>query len=336
MPRDFAPHRYFESLIPPLRDNKFLIELIAKITGESLAQVCARFRQEHYHMGSNVSSALRAAGIKPFVWCAALAKFYETTDAFLYETIVWNRSSLKNNLRAWIGNYLAQRPPQRVLAFGDGLGIDSYYLASLRHEVTYCEVSQTCQLFARGLFDYSSIQVTMLNNPEHLRPESFDVIICLDVLEHIPEPARTVAWLSGLLRSGGELIVHAPFHCISSNTPTHLVENVCYSGETKTLYRLHGLEPVNGRLFWNPLVLRKTNSRCDGLHRPWQVRAGSLLLRVAKYWAWPHLIVGNLLLNKRELIAFVIDDQDVRAIHRSPHLFDRRADNPSYESAKAL
>jgi SAM-dependent methyltransferase len=41
-------------------------------------------------------------------------------------------------------------------------------------------------------------------------PVGFDTIVCLETLEHVPEPTLLVAHLAGLLRPGGVLVASAP------------------------------------------------------------------------------------------------------------------------------
>ncbi len=43
-----------------------------------------------------------------------------------------------------------------------------------------------------------------------LEPESFDVIICGDVLEHLRDPWATVSYLSGFLRPDGVILISLP------------------------------------------------------------------------------------------------------------------------------
>lgn len=43
-----------------------------------------------------------------------------------------------------------------------------------------------------------------------LEPESFDVLICGDVLEHLRDPWSTLDYLAGFLRNGGSLVVSLP------------------------------------------------------------------------------------------------------------------------------
>ncbi len=39
------------------------------------------------------------------------------------------------------------------------------------------------------------------------RPQSFDLVTCMEMLEHVPDPALTVSALAALVRPGGDLVV---------------------------------------------------------------------------------------------------------------------------------
>ena len=39
------------------------------------------------------------------------------------------------------------------------------------------------------------------------RPGSFDLVTCMEMLEHVPDPARTLAALAALVRPGGDVVV---------------------------------------------------------------------------------------------------------------------------------
>lgn len=55
----------------------------------------------------------------------------------------------------------------------------------------------------------------------HIDEESgyFDVILCTEVLEHIPHPQRTIEEFSRLLKPGGTLILTAPSNCLRHMDP---------------------------------------------------------------------------------------------------------------------
>jgi 2-polyprenyl-3-methyl-5-hydroxy-6-metoxy-1,4-benzoquinol methylase len=191
--------------VAPLRDNEFLVDLIAGISGGSRDEVIRRFVLEHEDLGANVREAMNSEGIKPFVWSSELEAFYASTDAFLYETLVWNRTATKIDMRRWIGSHLQSMSdaPQRVLTYGDGLGLDAYYLAEAGHEVTYFDISNQCAQFARRIFDQGDFEIEMVSDVSEVPTDSFDVVVCLDVLEHVPDPVALVAWLTQRLSSRG-------------------------------------------------------------------------------------------------------------------------------------
>lgn len=48
---------------------------------------------------------------------------------------------------------------------------------------------------------------------------SFDAILCTEVLEHIPHPRETILEIARLLAPGGTAIITAPVNCIPHQTP---------------------------------------------------------------------------------------------------------------------
>lgn len=85
------------------------------------------------------------------------------------------------------------------------------------------------------------------------RPDgSFDAIMCIEVLEHLPDPIAAIKEFGRLLRSGGELILTAPFCSLTHLAPFHF-----YTGFSRYFYQTHllasGFEIVeltaNGNFF---------------------------------------------------------------------------------------
>ena len=50
---------------------------------------------------------------------------------------------------------------------------------------------------------------------------SFDVVICFEVLEHVPDPVAALRELARLVRRGGKLIISAPFCSMTHFAPFH-------------------------------------------------------------------------------------------------------------------
>lgn len=82
--------------------------------------------------------------------------------------------------------------------------------------------------------------------------ESFDVILCTEVLEHVPEPIKVIKEFSRILRGGGMLLLSAPLGCGIHQDPY-----IFYGGYTPFWYErflpMYGFEDIrvapNGGFF---------------------------------------------------------------------------------------
>lgn len=63
---------------------------------------------------------------------------------------------------------------------------------------------------------------------------AFDVVLCVEVLEHVPDPLAALRELGRLVRPGGWLIVTAPFCSLTHMAPYHFC-----SGFGRYFYRTH-------------------------------------------------------------------------------------------------
>jgi len=251
-----------DPLIPPLTDNAYLIPLIADVTGVAPSTVQERLRREHQHHPHDVPEAFQKKGLEPYIWSQGLLDFYEETDSFIYEIVVWNRSQLKCAMRHWMLNFLHRHrmPSGRILLCGDGIGIDSFFFAQAGYEVFFYEVSRYGQQIARRLYNDYKVHVHIADTLETFEPESFDAIFSLDVLEHVPTPPDMVRNLSKLLRPGGFFVVSAPFYGIHPQWPTHLKCNRKYSGRTAWMSEAGQMKLIDGCAYFNPLAFQKNSS----------------------------------------------------------------------------
>ncbi len=282
-----------------LDDNAFFVQLISQITDQDPDQVRQRFVNEHRCLGTNVRQAMTERELPFHEWSDRLVAFYEETDVFLFESLAWNRTPAKQDIRHWTVDFLAGRSTaaQNVLIYGDGLGFDSLALAQAGQRVTYFEVSERCQQFAQAMFQREGVSINILNDPEAIEREAYDAVVCLDVLEHVPDPPQLVQELSRAIRVGGALISHAPFYLVHPSMATHLRANIQYSGNCDRLYRPFDLHPIAGNFFWNPIVLEKSapGERPTGPGLPFAARVGGRLLAAAQLWPAPHVHLCRLL-----------------------------------------
>lgn len=289
------PQRNGRTLPAPLNSAADLVQALARCTGDSPELARRRLIEEARCSGINVRRDAEQFGLVPYVWSDRLLQFYSGTRAFLYETAVWNRDPLKLSIRKWVGDLLSKHlsAGARVLVYGDGLGFDSASLASLGLQVTSLEPSAPGQQFGAEVFERNSVTVRQVADDNALANETFDAIVCLDVLEHVPSPPETLAQFNRWLPADGILVASAPFFCIEPYRPTHLRSNRKYSGNL-SLFRKAGFEPLAGRYTWDPIAFRK--GRGGSISDTLLLRLGQPLLATGR-WLWPiHSQVARLVL----------------------------------------
>ena len=291
--------------LPILDDLQAILRILASITGQNESTVALNLLSEHREVGSSVRRAMDEWGLAYYQWSERLNEFYSSTDAFLFETVIWNRSPLKQAMRTWILQSIQNRfeRPIRILSFGDGLGLDSLAFTQAGHDVDFFEVSQKSRRFAKELFVESGANVRILEDAHDIEKERYDAILILDVLEHIRDPERCVTQVTQSLRPGGFLYTHSPFWLLRPAVSTHLEENRKYSGDLRRLFTANGLHPTNARLLWNPIELQKSD-----YHRIFQrpliaslrIWLGGYLLWWGRHWNTPHIAAVNYLFSQKQ------------------------------------
>jgi 2-polyprenyl-6-hydroxyphenyl methylase/3-demethylubiquinone-9 3-methyltransferase len=121
----------------------------------------------------------------------------------------------------WIDRH-APLAGKRVLDVGCGGGILSEAMAERGAEVTGIDLSDKALKVAQlhllesgGHVEYRKVPVETLAQEQ---PGSFDVVTCMEVLEHVPDPASQVEACARLLKPGG----HAFFATINRNPKSFL------------------------------------------------------------------------------------------------------------------
>lgn len=250
-----------------IKNHDLMTQIISEVTTTPRDEVAQKLRNEFLHPGGSVTNAFRSMKIKPHLAGPDMDRFYAGTDAFLFETTIWNLNLVKRRMIQWIVRHLGEyarslrKPSLDILMIGDGMGFDSVRMASAGHQVTYTELPGLQIDFAKKYFEITGKSgIEIFTDPSLLEGRQFDVVIALDVLEHVPDPPLFVKMMADYLRPNGRLISHAPFYMIHSSYLTHLKSNRRHSGSLR-LYQDAGLHLIDGNLFWNPISLGKENGQ---------------------------------------------------------------------------
>lgn len=142
---------------------------------------------------------------------AELGKFEAVAARFWDSHGEFRPLHLLNPVRA---QYIATRAPlagKHVLDVGCGGGLLAEALAALGAHVTgidlapgMIEVARLHAAESRLAIDY---RVADAGELAAAAPGAFDVVTCMEMLEHVPEPAAMVTTLAALTRPGGALFV---------------------------------------------------------------------------------------------------------------------------------
>ena len=142
---------------------------------------------------------------------AELAKFDASAAAFWDLRGEFRPLHLLNPVRV---QFIAERTAlagSRVLDVGCGGGLLAEALARAGARVTAIDLAPTMIEVARLHAAESALAVDYrLSSAEEMaaaEPAGFDVVTCMEMLEHVPEPAAMTATLAQLLRPGGALFV---------------------------------------------------------------------------------------------------------------------------------
>jgi len=123
---------------------------------------------------------------------------------------------------AWIDAH-AELKDKRVIDIGCGGGLLSEGMAALGAQVTGIDLSEKALSVARlhlyesgHVIDYRLISAEAMADAD---PGSFDYVTCLEMLEHVPDPASTVAACARLVKPGGQVFLST----LNRNAKAYLV-----------------------------------------------------------------------------------------------------------------
>jgi SAM-dependent methyltransferase len=230
-----------------------VVEEIVRFTDIPREEVERRVWMQALEPGFNVLEDVVRFGVTPHVYDDRMARLYGEGTGFIFETMVfWTKSWRQRwSLDAVdrIEHYARRtnRPAEEVtvLAFGDGAGCDTLLLAARGFRVHYFDVpgSRTCEFALRRFEDRGLLGTRVVAMPSYASclQKEYDVVLCFEVLEHMPEPVDLIHDLAGVLRTGGIALITEDFGDIVDRLPTHLRATAGLAGLTPFLFLKEGM-----------------------------------------------------------------------------------------------
>lgn len=127
-----------------------------------------------------------------------------------------------NPLRLNFINGIADLKGKRVLDVGCGGGILSESMSSKGADVTGIDLGEkalnVAKLHALETGEKVDYQLISVEDLAQKQPSSFDVVTCMEMLEHVPDPAAIVTACARLVKPGGQVF----FSTINRNPKAYL------------------------------------------------------------------------------------------------------------------
>lgn len=188
-----------------------------------------RFREEWANTIGNPTDA------------TTVTEFYNRSDTELFELIEWHASDPIHYRTLILRDLALDRSGRRYLDYGSGIGSDALVFANAGFDVTIADISDCLLAFAAFRLRRRGLGVRTLDLKQEQLPENaFEVVLCLDVLEHIPDPLPIVRKIRRALHEHGLLVVHAPF----GKDPEHPM-HVVHQDVVTPRMRSFGFQPID-------------------------------------------------------------------------------------------
>jgi len=137
-----------------------------------------------------------------------LETIYSDGDLIDYYIATLAITSLRNRPDSLFNAIKNLKATDKVLDYGCGSGTHGIACAEKGCEVYAVDVSKKMKDFTKARYKLYNLPVKIRSSKQKLPKNYFDFIICVDLIEHIPEPIELLRKLIGCLKQGGVLYIY--------------------------------------------------------------------------------------------------------------------------------
>jgi len=180
-------------------------------------------------------------------------EFYINTDSYLFDLVQYNYENPMymqgiDEITKFCRQVSSERGKLNILDFGGGIGSQIINLSRISGmQLNYADIPGKTFNYAKWRFERRGLDVNMFDasRDDFLGSNRFDVVIMLDVVEHLVEPEKTVKYLIEHINTNGYLIMFASFFNNNGEAGWHLnVERYTNEGFYNIVKEM-GLEMLN-------------------------------------------------------------------------------------------
>jgi SAM-dependent methyltransferase len=175
-------------------------------------------------------------------------ELYKTTLGYLWDLTNWHTHSPQRIHDEKLAERVRAMKPRLVLDYGCGIGVNSLALARRGIKSFAFDVPSKTLEFCKyrverlGLADF----ITVTDNKRKLKYEKFDVVLCLDVIEHMPTPQAAIELAKELTTYAPAVIYNLSLGNDSGMAPMHLLYDKNLESEIKGILDDHNAKATQG------------------------------------------------------------------------------------------
>jgi len=188
----------------------------------------------------------------------SLTDYYSKSENLLFELTEYHSTSARRNMTREVIKHLKSFISRNVLDFGCGIADDSINILKNKIECTLCEIDGKTFDYAKWRIKKRKlkadfININKINSLTKLKENSFDSILCFEVLMHLPNPSDTLNVFSKILKKDGYLFLTYRFK--QENYSLALNHNYSFETILNTSLSTLNFKKVKEISVWNGKLL---------------------------------------------------------------------------------